>query len=564
MGSFYQRMTMEFGPAVARALKTVTNTNIRLAHQRNRRVFLLECRRLHLTPRFLEDSTQHFWKIPQRLNHNNTSQIEFLTQKVTHKLHNITIYDTCRAIKMLESRLSWAVDFLRCNIPFRVLDEFLYTQNIKYDTLFNKIKKSNLRKLKSRKANSSDLYTTDNSNWFKNVSNIEIPDDVRGFLSLGPKFSLPVSPQHIDIFKLLSEVEITIQNSDEQKRDLLRTRATNLITNYINSSVVTSVAPPTYDIERRTKRFLKANPNLVITKSDKGNVTVAMTKEDYLEKSLILLNDANTYLPVIRDPTHSIETQCNNIIKKINNLGYIDDTTARNLKTYNGVCPKYYGLPKIHKDGYPLRPIVSCVGASTQPLAKFISQILYKSFSSFNKFRVKDSFEFAERINESILPSDFSLVSFDVVSLFTHIPLQLVVDIIEEHFDLVEPNCTLSKKEFLDTVTFLYNNTFFSFDGKFYQQVKGLPMGGAASPVIAEIVRNKLLYYVIDRVSFEFPFIYQYLGTKDNLTKGRSKVPLAVCTCTTRISLSVLGYKRVMRPRSHFNGGRFSSLIKTN
>ncbi|XP_060532131.1 uncharacterized protein LOC132705527 [Cylas formicarius] len=54
-------------------------------------------------------------------------------------------------------------------------------------------------------------------------------------------------------------------------------------------------------------------------------------------------------------------------------------------------------------------------------------------------------------------------------------------------------------------------------------------MGGAASPVIAEIVMNKLLYYVIDRVSFEFPFIYQYVD--DLLTA----VPLNLIESTLEI-----------------------------
>ncbi|XP_050517473.1 uncharacterized protein LOC126892084 [Diabrotica virgifera virgifera] len=39
----------------------------------------------------------------------------------------------------------------------------------------------------------------------------------------------------------------------------------------------------------------------------------------------------------------------------------------------------------------------------------------------------------------------------------------------------------------------------------------GLPMGGSASPILAEIVMNKLLYFVHQNVQFEFPFLYQYV-----------------------------------------------------
>ena len=40
------------------------------------------------------------------------------------------------------------------------------------------------------------------------------------------------------------------------------------------------------------------------------------------------------------------------------------------------VPPKFYGLPKIHKTGTPLRPIVSSRGSLTYGMAKILSKIL--------------------------------------------------------------------------------------------------------------------------------------------------------------------------------------------
>ena len=40
------------------------------------------------------------------------------------------------------------------------------------------------------------------------------------------------------------------------------------------------------------------------------------------------------------------------------------------------VTPRFYALPKIHKTGAPLRPIVSNIGAVTYPIAKLLAKII--------------------------------------------------------------------------------------------------------------------------------------------------------------------------------------------
>lgn len=38
--------------------------------------------------------------------------------------------------------------------------------------------------------------------------------------------------------------------------------------------------------------------------------------------------------------------------------------------------PRFYGLVKLHKEGHPIRPIVSFCGSPTHDLSKFISKII--------------------------------------------------------------------------------------------------------------------------------------------------------------------------------------------
>ena len=53
----------------------------------------------------------------------------------------------------------------------------------------------------------------------------------------------------------------------------------------------------------------------------------------------------------------------------------VADVIAKRYPTGAG-SPKFYGLPKIHKEGIPLRPIVSSIGAASYETAKELAKIL--------------------------------------------------------------------------------------------------------------------------------------------------------------------------------------------
>lgn len=103
------------------------------------------------------------------------------------------------------------------------------------------------------------------------------------------------------------------------------------------------------------------------------------------------------------------------------------------------------------------------------------------------------------------------LASFDVVSLFTNIPLALVISIINENFNLISQICDIPNNLFIEIVSFLFDSTYFSYNNEIYKQINGCPMGGAVSPAIAELIMNTLLYYVKDKCDFEFGFVFQYV-----------------------------------------------------
>ena len=87
-----------------------------------------------------------------------------------------------------------------------------------------------------------------------------------------------------------------------------------------------------------------------------------------------------------------------------------------------------YGLPKIHKEGTPLRPIISAIG--TYKLAKYLVEILTETLLVNSKFILKDTFDFVKKVSKLSTLLEKYMVSFDVESLFTNVPTTETIEII--------------------------------------------------------------------------------------------------------------------------------------
>ena len=96
----------------------------------------------------------------------------------------------------------------------------------------------------------------------------------------------------------------------------------------------------------------------------------------------------------------------------------------------SGSCPpRIYGLPKIHKLQTPLRPIVSCTDAPSYKLSKYIASVI-SPLAWKTDSHVLNSKQFTGMVNEECVEAEEALVSFDVTSLFTNVPIDEAVDII--------------------------------------------------------------------------------------------------------------------------------------
>ena len=217
---------------------------------------------------------------------------------------------------------------------------------------------------------------------------------------------------------------------------------------------------------------------------------IIASKHDYREKALSLLNNRNTYSILKSDPTGKTQRGLNAKLLLLKKCNIISKTTYEKLYSSDGLSPRFYGLPKIHKPEIPLRPIVSFVNSPTYGVSSFLAKILSPVVGNTEN-TVKNSCHFAEFVRGKTLKADQVLVSFDVVSLFTNIPVDLAITVAakrrRQDATLLQ-RTSLPVEDIIDILSFCLNTTYFVFEGCYYQQVFGTAMGSPVSAVIANLV----------------------------------------------------------------------------
>ena len=87
------------------------------------------------------------------------------------------------------------------------------------------------------------------------------------------------------------------------------------------------------------------------------------------------------------------------------------------------------------------------------------------------------------------------LVSFDVESLFTNVPIDATVQAALQKLEN-DPNLAdrtmLTPAQIADLLTFVLRSTYFLYNGSIYEQKDGAAMGSPVSAVIANLYMERL------------------------------------------------------------------------
>ena len=150
-------------------------------------------------------------------------------------------------------------------------------------------------------------------------------------------------------------------------------------------------------------------------------------------------------------------------------------------------------------------PIVSACGtAALYNTAKFITIILQNYCGKTSSF-IKDSADFIKKIRHlSINPEEKILVSFEVIAVFTSIPVPIALQVISSKISTCTSYtnvCKIPTEKSIKLLEFTVTNCIFCFNKKFYKQLQDAAMGSPVSCVIANIYMEHFISIAIPTVS---------------------------------------------------------------
>ena len=316
--------------------------------------------------------------------------------------------------------------------------------------------------------------------WVMNLSKIPLTEAQENLLAHGPNYA--ITPRSPPIGEYTAAVEQTCQNLAQGEAGELRAEV---------KAVFKKCQPPRNNItkeEQKALSELKKDTSRVILTADKGTCLVVMDREEYINKAKDLLKE-DTYKIIAEDPTNKQKNKLIQLLKKIKAEGGINEECYRKMYPTGGGTSKFYGLPKVHKAGVPLRPIVSSRGSVSYNTSKELARIL-KPMAGRSTFSVQNTMDFVEQVKNIKLQPQECIVSYDVKALFTSVPTKSAVNIIKQLLEddkELQQRTTMTVQNIICLLEFCLNNTNFIFQGNYYEQTEGAAMGSPLSPIIANI-----------------------------------------------------------------------------
>lgn len=464
--------------AIARNLEQLYQKSVRIDQHIE---FLKKCKKMNLIPHgmYLKNVTssrknEHLLNNTMIKMRNNTLESQYRNQR----LNNIDIITQENILK------TYMINYH----PERNHIEDLVWINKNDKNVKEKIKAKHDIKinvlLQEQHLNREPEMTISTSN-IVNMSDIQLSEIQKQVLSKGLKF-VPM-PRSIDVVETITNTEKSMSSAPVN----IKQAAISEISTFILKWKKRKQDNMTKD-ERQALRNLKNMENIIIVPADKGGKIVIMNRNEYINKIEEKLNDSKTYEKV-QDPTNKAKKKIAKLADKLFQAKRINQATKFELTSIDDL-PTIRGQPKIHKQNNPMRIITCARNTMTAPISRFTFSFVKQLRETITN-TVSNTSKFLEEIIKVKTDQDERLVSFDVEDLFNNIPIMRAVDIAIHRIGSSESFCatSLTKTDLKQLLLISLNNSFFSFNGKFYRQKKGLPMGNTLSPILADLYMDEYM-----------------------------------------------------------------------
>jgi hypothetical protein len=522
--NYLQIIRQQYGSFIMKNVYQYGKCQLKMSKTRLHLDYLKTCKREKLIPNFVQ------FKIPSTHHHyrraiNNCYEQMVLDELKFKKSELSRLYRQFRNLKSLV-----VLDlnhFLVCRIE-RIINKLVVRKELT-------IKKTHSNKLHKLRVKQYPITSKHKSNIspITNLSKRILTSDEINILENGLNFVLP--DKKFDEMAFISNIETCFVNllghctdrKDYDEKDVdelitynltpIQLQYANKIRSICNNfrknadKIITKHKPEIEKIEKVLKN-LSNDKSIRVVRPDKGKGIVIMDKVDYDNKMLEILNDTNTFEIIEVDLTISQEDKLTRKLRQLKNDGFITENEYNYCRPCGSQPGRIYGLPKIHKSGNPLRPIVSASGTFNYKLAKLLAKKL--DYLRKNNTIITNTFHFVDELHSLKLDnSKTKMISFDITSLFTKVPLHRTIEIILDKLYGPKHTCIFSDKKRADWCKNCKNrfemnylletstkDTSFIFNNKIYSQINGIAMGSPLGPLFADVYVNYLENKLMSRL----------------------------------------------------------------
>ena len=242
----------------------------------------------------------------------------------------------------------------------------------------------------------------------------------------------------------------------------------------------------------RAINSLRKNDVIIITKPEKDTGVVLLNKSNNVDKMNKILDDQSKLKrlgPVSsNDSTASIESRLQKRLLDFVKADLMPKWICDAIRPTGLQRPRMYGLLKTHKEGIPLRPILSMTGLSHHEFGKWLAGLLQPVLERFSSHCISDSFTFAMTMQNLDIDPNVFMCSFDVSSLFTNVPLDESIKICSEAlYDQSDSQPAIPKNVFVELVKSATSSVELSFHSTMYKETDGVAMESPLVPALANI-----------------------------------------------------------------------------
>jgi len=112
--------------------------------------------------------------------------------------------------------------------------------------------------------------------------------------------------------------------------------------------------------------------------------------------------------------------------------------------------------------------IVSSLNTALYFIGSFLQDIISAGLENTGRC-VANSFELYNSLSGVNVRESDVLISLDVISLFTNVPLELAIEGISKRWTNIQHNTKIPKNDFISAVNFVLTSTYFTFNNIIYK-----------------------------------------------------------------------------------------------